>query len=183
MQTKSIFKKYKLRNERTGKIKIMAWLFPNKLIDEIIVNMEFVNGTHDRFIVDGTKEWFEFKDGYYVIDGSLKYWCGGSGRFELDYHQNFTSPIRREWDIAGLRDAITETHRVQGKDFEIMSTNPRNLKVFIDSKVVEGVMRGQQLQEFIKRWNLALLLLIILNVIHLIVYLAKSGVLKGLKFW
>jgi len=176
-------KPYKLKSERSLKERVFAWLFPGRLVDEVVVNMELANGVHETFIVDGNKEFFIFKDGLYIIDSQLKYWNATLARFALDYNQNFSNPLRREWDVDGLKDAIVETYNARGEQFTITSTNPRNLKIFVNSKVIEGVMRGQQLQEFIKRWNLAFLILIVLTVIHLIVYLNQSGALKGLKFW
>lgn len=174
---------YTIKKERDVKQTIMNYLFPKKEQEEIIINMELNNGYHVRFIVDGNKEYFLYKNGLYHLDSNLKYWCSTTKKFELDYHQNFSSPLKREWDIDDIINSMKEISEQTGDDFTISATNPRNLKNFIDSKVIEGILRGQQIQEFIKKWNVAFMIIILVVVIHFVLFLSETGMLNGLKFW
>lgn len=169
------------RQRLASKDKLMDWLFPKRKLNQLLINMELRTGDHTYFFIDPTKaDNFTFKTGTYVIDAQLKYYNIQSRCYTLDYHQDMSIPVIRRVDVNELKQAIKAYHTAKGEDHIINTTNPSLLKEFINSKVLEGVMRGQQISEWIKKVMVLMIIAVIIGGLHLILFVVKSGMLNEL---
>lgn len=145
--------------------------------NKMLINMELRNGMHRQFFTFTQEPIFRFMKGCYVIDGDLKYYNVDAKCFALDYHQDFTLPIKRQLPASNIKKAIESSGTVEVEN----STNPLTLENLIISKIAEGVMKGRQIDEFFKQIKLMLIITMIAAVIHLLLFINASGVLKDMK--
>jgi len=143
----------------------------------MLINMELRNGQHDTFIIKAKQQGFKYKGGYYVFDDELKYYNVGEQMWVLDYHQDCTIPIRRDIPVNEIKKAL-EASNLSEVEY---STNPTVLERFIISKISEGIMKGQQIDEFLKNLKTWLILAVVTSIIHLLLFVLKTGMLKSIK--
>lgn len=151
-------------------------LFPDRTY---LINMELRNGMHKSFLILSTQDKFYFMEGRYIIDDDLKYYNISCGCYALDYHQDFAMPVRRKISPNTLKSAMKE---VQGDDMKIdNATNPSTLDRFIESEMAKKVMEGQELATMLKRLFAVGLITMFAVVIHMIVFMKKTGMLDNVK--
>lgn len=148
--------------------------FPEKTL---LINMELRNGMHRTFMICTQKNHFKFMGGTYLIDTNLKYYLIDSKIWCLDYHQDMTLPIKRQIPTSEIQKAIEASGICEVES----ATNPSILEQFIKSKVAEGVMKGQAIDEFLKAIRLMLIITCVAVLIHLALFVFKTGMLQGVK--
>ncbi len=145
--------------------------------ESLLINMELRNGFHQTFMIQHSEPFFHFQGGTYIIDASLKYYNISSRLYMLDYHQDFCMPVKREWNIDRLKKAIKFSNITEID----LAINPMNVESFIEGKVVEGMVRGQQIVEELKKYFLLLIINALFSGIHLVLFVVKTGMLNGVK--
>lgn len=143
----------------------------------IIVNMELRNGLFDTLFVGTSFDGFKYKDGLYIIDDELKYYNTSFSSWCFDYHQDFTLPVKRKVPINTIKTAM-ESSGISEVEY---ATNPSTLERFIISKIAEGVMKGQAMDEEMKRQRLLLIITMISSVLMLLLFVFKTGMLQSIS--
>lgn len=145
--------------------------------DEILlVNMELRNGYHESLMVKARSVSFKYSDGLYVIDNELKYFHISTGLYALDYHQDCALPIKRAVPINEIMKTL-ESSQVSEVEYAV---NPSTLERFLVAKIAEGIMKGQQIDEYLRQMKLILVITMVSSVLMLLLFVIKTGMLKGL---
>lgn len=166
-------KEYSAIKKQTWIKKLQNKFFPASVY---LINMQLRNGFHNTFLISTNSNSFKYKGGNYVIDETLKYYNINAKCFSIDYHQDLSIPVRREIQIDEIKKAVKNS----GLTEEEMSLNPKVLQSFIDSKIAEGVLRGQQIDEFLRMLKLWLVVIGIVVLIHFALFMKASGMLDNL---
>lgn len=143
----------------------------------IVINMELANGMHIHFPVSMSFEGFSYKGGDYLFDDEFKYYDLGFKSYCLDYHENFNLPIRRRIPLTSVQKVL----EASGLSEVEYATNPATLKRFKIAKIGEGVMKAQQFVEELKAMRLAIYIGTGGVIIHLILFIFKTGMLNSIK--
>lgn len=175
-------KDYDALRTKKAKLNIKTWL--NILKDKIfsyktvLINMELINGMHRQFLVmlkpDNS---FKYRGRMYVVDDDCKYFVIDSKLWCYDFHENFTLPIKRKLPMTTVRKSIEASGVTE---IEYM-TNPATLERFSISKIAEGIMKGQQIDEFFKKIQMFMIITMVACLIHLILFMFKTGMLQSIK--
>jgi F0F1-type ATP synthase assembly protein I len=76
-----------------------------------------------------------------------------------------------------MREGI-ELDRVSEVEY---ASNPATLEQFIVSKIAEGIMKGAALDEWMRQIRIMLIITMIGVIIHLLIFMQKSGMLSQIK--
>lgn len=161
---KSIFDKIKIRKNKGS---------------ALLINMELINGMHKQFLIIEKEGTFNFNNGKYIIDNDSKYYNINAGMYSIDYHERYALPIKRVIPITNIKKII-EYSPIGEVEY---SSNPQVLEHFVTSKIAEGIMKGQQIDEMMRKIWIFLMVIGVLVLAHFVLYLGKSGVLQQLKFF
>ena len=101
---------------------------------------------------------------------NLQVWC-------LDYHENISLPIKRDINATRIKRNIMERGVVETEQ----AINPKTLQQFIESQVIEKVMKGQELDAVLRFLKIMIILAVVIGVIHFGLFLQASGILENLK--
>ena len=141
-----------------------------------LINMELRNGNYSTFVVYTAKNTFTYMKGEYIIDDEMKYYDVSSGLYCLDYHQDLSLPIKRKIPFNDIRKVITATGLTEVET----AINPISLKHFQESNLIQGVMKGQELDEAIKQLKLLAIISAVASAGIAIYLIVKSGAIQGL---
>ncbi len=139
-----------------------------------LVNMELSNGWHESFIASHEGGSFLYNKVRYIIDDSCKYYHATTGFFALDYHESCTLPIKRTIDITAMKTTLEQSGISQIEH----ALNPSTLERFVTSKIAEGVMKGAEIDEYLRSLRTMILIIVIICAIHLGLFVIKSGMLS-----
>jgi hypothetical protein len=132
-----------------------------------LIKMELNNGKHRTFLVNEQNRGFYYLDKRYVFDEKVKYEDIDLGFWCYDFHEDFSLPFRRRFPVSDVKSAL-EKGKVDG--FEVAyATNPSVLERFINSTVLEMLLRGGNLQKL-------LMIIMIIVIITGVVVLVGFGV-------
>jgi hypothetical protein len=164
---------YKPIKDQKPITKIKEKIWPER---SLLIHMEMANGNHTEFIIHTLDQEFDFGKGKYYIDDTLKYWMSNAKMYALDYHQGFSMPIKRmiQYDKVNAAIAASGLCEVEA------ATNPRNLEAFIKSKVIEQLMKAQEITEFFKSIKFMIIIMLLLHIINFVLQLKNSGALEKL---
>ena len=161
---------YKIK-KRTSKFKwfwlpnylkaINKWFNPDKMLQ---INMFLDNGEHVTFEVVIQNQSFDFKGQSYIVDLSLVYYSLTSKMYCLDYQQSSTIPYRNRLDISKLKQALDDG-AVQSKT----ALNPRLLKRWTDTSLVDKVFSGAELTKKIDMITIMIYIVIGVVIISLFI--------------
>lgn len=140
-----------------------------------LINMELRNGNHTHFVVFTPYPHFIYMKGKYLIDDEMKYYDVSSGLFCLDYHQDLSLPIKRKIPFNDIRKIISASGITEVET----AINPSSLKAFQESSLIEGVMKGQEIDEAIKKLMLIAIIGTVASVGIALYLIAESGALQG----
>ena len=143
----------------------------------VLINMELVNGMHRSFLVREKKKGFKYKGGMYIFDDDSKYFNIDAKIWSFDFHESYCLPIKRNMPISDIKKVL-ESANISEVEY---ASNPMTLERFIVSRVAEGIMKGQQLDDFMKQIRLILIITMVSAVIHLFLFMSKTGMLKAVK--
>lgn len=121
------------------------------------VRMEMNNGHHAIFGIYEISGGFTYRDKKYLFDIENKYWVIGLNMFFYDFHEDICLPIKREIPSNEVKTALEQSDISE----VAYAINPATLERFERSKIAEGIMKGQSIDD---RMNL-LTILIALNII------------------
>jgi len=141
-----------------------------------LINMELRNGNHALFVAYTSKGNFIYMRGQYIIDDDMKYFDISSGLYCLDYHQDLSLPIKRKIPYTDIRKVITATGIT---DVET-AINPALLKSFQESNLVEGVMKGAELDSAIRQLRMISIIGAVASVGIVLYLIFKSGALESI---
>ena len=151
----------------------------------MIIRMEFNSGKHRDFIVEEDPEDPVFKvpgiaNKTYMMDTTLKYFnssIGNEGMFCLDYHEGYNNPVRREIPLNDLRETVAGS----GLTDMIYATNPKNINLFMDSKIIQQVISAASLGNVLKIVLIVLMIMGFVLIVDLIVSIYGSGILENIQ--
>lgn len=154
------------------------WFLDKYLPDKVVmINMELLNGFHKQFLVRERDGAFYYKKKVYVLDNEKKYYVIDSKLYAYDYHEEFTNPIQRKLPIADIKETL-ESSGISEIEY---ATSPKTLERFIISKVAEGIMRGQALDEALKQLRLLVIITTVTSVGHFMYILFKTGAFQAVQ--
>lgn len=141
----------------------------------LLIHMELRNGDHDQFVVAHQDGSFQYGKGDYLIDEACRYYHIPTGMYAMDYHEAFSLPIKRTIDVGMIKNTIEQS----GVSEVELQTNPTTLARFIESKIAEGVMKGQQIDDFLRSLKMLIIINVVIGAITLILFVAKTGILQS----
>ncbi len=147
---------------------------PGKIV---LIHMELTNGFHKLFKVKEREDGFIFRGKKYVFDDDSKYYNIDTKLYTFDYHEQIALPFKRKIPVTQIKKAIETT---EGIDIEY-AINPSTLQRFMTAKIAEGVMKGTQLDEFMKKLQMFLIVTMIAVLVHLALFLYGSGILQNIS--
>jgi hypothetical protein len=158
--------------------KTLNWFesFKFKYLDSscLLVNMELVNGDYVTFLVYPINNSFYRNEKRYVIDEDVKYYNKSFKMYALDYHENFTLPLKRSIPVEKLKNSTA------GTSIE-MAYNPSTLDTFIKSSVIEKVIKGADLDKVLDFIKLLMVIILIISGATLIIVMKGSGMFNNIK--
>ncbi len=143
----------------------------------VLIHMELTNGFHRLFTIKEKEDGFVFRGKKYLFDDDSKYYNLDTKLYTFDYHEQVTLPFKRRIPVTEIKKTIEST---EGIDVEY-AINPSTLQRFMTAKIAEGVMKGTQLDEFMKKLQTFLLVTMIAVLVHFALFLYASGILQNLK--
>lgn len=142
----------------------------------VLVTIELLNGSHKQFIVREKEGSFKYKGKMFIFDNDAKYYNIDARLWAFDYHENFCLPIKRKIPVDEIRNTIAHS---QISEIEY-ATNPSTLEKFVTSKIAEGILKGVQLDAFMKQIRIILIITMIATIIHLVLFMQKTGMLSNI---
>ena len=95
----------------------------------LLVNFELRNGNHRSFTIIDKQGEFRFLKCLYIIDQSLKYYNIDSKMWCLDYHQDYSLPVKRIIRVELIKKAIEDSNIIEAE----ASTNPSLIDTYVDA--------------------------------------------------
>ena len=143
----------------------------------VLINMELTNGFHKLFTVKEKEEGFVFRGKKYLFDDDFKYYNLDIKLYTFDYHEQIALPFKRKIPVTEIKKTMESTDEI---DIEY-AINPSTLQRFMTAKIAEGVMKGTQLDEFMKKLQTFLIVTMVAVLVHLALFLFASGMLQNIK--
>ena len=164
-----------------GKFSIAYWKehFKEKYFSAkiVLINMELVNGFHRSFIVIENDGGFKFRDKKYVFDDDSKYYNMDAKLYTFDFHESIALPIKRKIPVSAIKKTIESTDDI---DIEY-AINPSTLQRFMTAKIAEGVMKGTMLDEFLRKLQMFIIVIMVAVLVHLSLFIYGSGMLNNIN--
>lgn len=133
-----------------------------------MVIMKLRNGNFSTFSVAINGTFFTRWGGSYFVDSDLAKRDLETGFNLLFYHQDCSLPFDIDYNI----DALMKGLKTQDESI-VKTSNPRLLKGFIESEVIEKVMKGAELSDQLKKVYMIAIMILVLNVV-VVIMVAKS---------
>ena len=143
----------------------------------VLINMELTNGFHRLMKVKEKDEGFLFRGKKYIFDDDSKYYNMDAKLYVFDYHEQIALPFKRKIPVTAIKQNIEST---DGIDVEY-AMNPSTLQRFMTAKIAEGVMKGTQLDEFMKKLQTILIVTMVASLAHFALFLYASGILQNIN--
>ena len=153
------------------------YLLKYRVGSAVLINMELLNGFHRLFIVKEKDEGFVFKSKKYLFDDESKYYNIDAKLYTFDYHEGLVLPVKRKIPMTTIKKTLEST---EGIDIEY-AINPSTLQRFMTAKIAEGVMKGTQLDEFFRKINMFIIVIMIAVLVHLALFIYASGILQNVQ--
>jgi len=167
----------KIKLSRNWKEKIQDHFTKKKLGSLCVINMELANGRHRTFYIAEADNSFKWKGNRYIFDPVMKYYNNDFGLYCYDYHEKFNLPIRRVFPINDVKTAIESSSMIESE----YATNPSTLERFMNSAIIEMMLRGGAIDKMIKIIVIIISIVALISLIHLILYMYQSGVFENLN--
>jgi len=136
-----------------------------------LINMFLKNGQRLSFITKTKRGSFNWNDGEYIIDESLKYYDVNARMYALDYHEDISIPFSFKINPNTVKELI-ESKGITDVDAAI---NPSTLRRFIVSEVIQKVLKGAELDEVFKFLKIMVTVCAILSFIAVMLLLRAGG--------
>ena len=148
--------------------------FPAKIV---LINMELINGFHRTMLVIEKDGGFVFRGKRYVFDDDSKYYNMDAKLYVFDFHENLVLPVKRKIPVTAIKKTIESTEEI---DIEY-AINPSTLQRFMTAKIAEGVMKGTMLDEFLRKLQMFIIVIMVAVLVHLMLFLYASGILQNIQ--
>lgn len=135
-----------------------------------LIIMQLRNGRYDYFLVKTDLNYFEYRNGCYIIDTELSRVDINTGLNVLYYHQDINKPFRIDIDSTRLTETVKNIDDIPDKAF-----NPFNLKDYIISQTIEKVLKGGELLNDIAVMKKLVIAILGSNLLLLILVLRTMG--------
>lgn len=135
------------------------------------INMELVNGFHISMLAVEKEGGFTYRKKQFIFDGDSKYYNMSSKLWCYDFHESFSLPIKRILPVVDIRKTV-EAAGVSEVEY---ATNPSTLGQFVTAKIAEGIMKGQALDEAIRRLLWITIVGAGASIILLLLFAQKTG--------
>lgn len=142
----------------------------------MLINMELLNGMNRLFLAKEKDGGFQYRKKQYIFDDDSKYYVLEAKLYAFDYHEGFVLPIKRKIPISSIRENIQKD---QVSEIEY-ATNPDTLQNFMVAKIAEGIMKGAEIDAWMKQIRILLVIFGIISALHFFLYAQKSGVFAQL---
>ena len=149
-------------------------MFPGRTV---LINMELLNGMHRTFLIKEVNDGFSYRAKKYIFDSDNKYFNIDAKMYCYDFHESFTLPIKKKIPITDIKKTLEQSELTEVE----YATNPATLERFIVARIAEGIMKGQQLDDWMKQIRVMLVVIMIAVIIHLLLFVSKSGMLQQIK--
>lgn len=136
-----------------------------------LVIMQMRNGKISMFTISTTESFFIYLKGLYYIDPDMIREDIHSGLNMLYYHQDCSAPFKIDFNLRELKDSLAMDENTVEKVI-----NPKNLSGFINSQIIEKVLKGQELSDDIKFLRTLLIINLLLTTGLLILVGRSMGV-------
>lgn len=137
----------------------------------IVVNMELNSGVHKTFLQildrDGS---FKFQKKRYLYDTECRYWNQDLQMYCIDYHEEFTIPIKRIIHVDNIKKNIRDSYPEISQ-----AVNPMTIDNFTKSKIAEGIMKGQEISEYLRKYGLLITFILIIVLSHFLIWAYRTG--------
>lgn len=143
----------------------------------VLVHMELKNGFFTLFTVKEKDDGFIFRGNKYLFSEQNKVYNIDARLYEFFYHEEICLPISLKIPVTEIKKNLEST---EGIDVEY-AINPATLQRFMTAKIAEGVMRGTQLDEFMRKLQMFLIVTMIAVLAHFALFLYASGILQNIK--
>lgn len=143
---------------------LREWKDAKKSDKTFMINMELRNGMHTHFLTLLKNKYFIYEDGIYIIDDEYKYFDVSSKIYCLDYHQECCLPLKRRFDVKEIIQALESNEAIETET----SIDPKSLKIFMESDIIQKVMKGAEMEEWIKFIKLMLIVIAVITSLILI---------------
>ena len=164
-----------------GRFSIAYWkeFFKEKYFASkiVLINMELINGFHRSFVVIEKDSGFVFRSKKYVFDDDSKYYNMDAKLYTFDFHENIALPIKRKIPVTSIKKTIESTDDI---DIEY-AINPSTLQRFMTAKIAEGVMKGTMLDEFLRKLQMFIIVIMVAVLVHLSLFIYGSGMLNDIQ--
>lgn len=140
----------------------------------VLINMELNNGFHRQFTINEKEGSFLYKGKQYIFDLDLKYWNIDAKLYCYDFHEDYIMPIKRLIPIQAIKKYVSSSGIIEVE----YATNPALLPKFLDSKIIEAIMKGAALDEWLKQIRVMIIIAMIVGILHLVLFVFKSGMLS-----
>jgi len=153
---------------------------------------------HRQFLVIENDGGFRYQNKKYIFDNESKYFVIDAKLWAFDFHEAYVMPIKRKVKLSTKKTITIEEDLGFPIKREIPITqirktlehasiseveyasNPSTLERFIVARIAEGIMKGQQLDEWMKQLKLFLIITMVAGIIHLILFMFKTGMLSNI---
>ena len=146
------------------------WNYKFKKKRLFLIFMKLRNGNWDSSVIATRGRYFEKLGGTYFIDQDIGVRDLGTGFNTLFYHQDCAIPFSIDFNIDNLNDKIKNAD-----ESVLKAINPSSFRGFIDSEVIEKVLKGQELSDQLKRIYMIVIIGLVVNVIAIIMIAKASG--------
>ena len=154
------------------------FIFNRFLTKSVMVRMELKNGMHMMNVMKESNDGFKFKGKQYLFDTDMKYpFAGMKGLYGYDFHEDLVLPVKRRIDVQAIKDTLDSSNI---SEVETFIMNPSTAARFIEAKIAEGIMRGQQIDEMMKFLKFGIVYCGIILTIHFMLWVHASGMLSNL---
>jgi hypothetical protein len=155
--------------------RFMEW-YKNKYLRGRIffIIMQLRNGKYDMFTIRSVLPYFEHRGGMYIVDPDMTREDLHSRHNVIFYHQDFAAPFKITFDVTKIHNTVTDSDEDKTVD---KALNPSSLKGFINSQVIEKVLKGQELTDQLKLLLILVIISLIINVIVGFIVAKSSGLI------
>jgi hypothetical protein len=130
--------------------------------------MERVNGEHETFFINLDLNSFIWEKNTYMVDINTRYYSVQGKCFCLDYHEQYTLPIKRAIPIKDIRNQITNAYPQIS-----FASDPNLLKLFVESDVIKKILQGSAIEDMFNLFKILMFVNLIIGFITLMVVIFK----------
>jgi hypothetical protein len=131
--------------------------------------MQMRNGKLFMFRISTWKNYFEKFGGIYYLDVDMSREETHSGLNCLYFHQDISTPFKINFDLDTIHKLVKKSEREDNEQSIDKALNPTSLKGFINSQVIEKVLKGQELSDEMRFIKILIVINLILTVLGLII--------------